>query len=413
VTAFPSLRLRARALASYRAPLAVVAVAVVLRAFFDDVTTFSRADETQYLLLTQRLAKRGFVSEYASIVREHLADVAAWDFPSPFRVGHFALTTLACHVARACTFDALTGLSTVAGVAAVGFAWLLGDALLGAWPATVGAALVALSPLQLALSRRALQDEEMCALALAALLTWVKLLRASRARPRVELAWACATCAIVALGLSVKTSLASYAPGFAVLWLLHARGRGLRRFDLVPLVAPVLYWAGFSWLNHDAHVFFTMLRVEAGALHQTYAVQYQSGAPHRYLVDLVALCPVSTLGALGALALLVAEPARDDTRGARQLAWLFGVTLATLSLAWAKTARFGVGLDALACLLCGWFVVRVCERASPASAWRWASGAIALAACVDLAIVERVFVTRAVYDPTTDGVLRALDMLPR
>jgi 4-amino-4-deoxy-L-arabinose transferase-like glycosyltransferase len=265
---------------------------------FNDVVTFSRADETQYLLLTRRLLRDGYFAGYAALARDHIADPAGWPFPTPLRCGYFAITTLVSRIAGECNYSTLAWLSAVAGVVAVGFGWAIGRRLVGEKAAVVGALLVAVSPLQLAMSRRALQDETTCAVSLIAIWSYLRLLdEDDRALAR---RWAAVALGLATLAMAVKETFVFYAPGYALLAWSIRRGRALRALDLVPALAPVLFVAWYSLLAGGVGAFFEMARCVLASLHHEYAAQHYGGAPHRNLVDLVALCAPTTLLAIAA-----------------------------------------------------------------------------------------------------------------
>jgi 4-amino-4-deoxy-L-arabinose transferase-like glycosyltransferase len=390
------------------APLAVVVAAAWLRILFNDVTQFSRADETQYLLVTQRLLRDGYFAGYPALARDHIANPAGWPFPTPLRCGYFAITTLVSRVAGECNYSTLTWLSTASGVVAVAFAWALGRRLVGERAAVVGALFVAVSPLQLAMSRRALQDETTCAVSLVAIWAFVRLLEENdRRRAR---RWCVAALLLTTLAIAVKETFVFYAPGFALLlWRLRRDRGGVRMLDLVPALAPAVFATWYALLAGGLGAFVDMARCVLESLHHEYATQYYGGAPHRNVVDLVALCAPTTLLAIAATGALLDRTA-PEVRGARRLAAFIGASLVLFSLR-LQVLRFVVGIDALACLLAAWLVVHATSRATRSTLWLGASVTIVVAA--DLALFQRVFLTGAVYDPTSVDVLRALDMIPR
>src|SRR5438105_9482112 len=156
---------------------ALLTVASAIRIFFDNVTSFSPADETVYLRYTRLLAGG---SGYAGIVRMFLDDRGLWVFPNPLRWAYLGATTLLCRLTGHCTYRTLAALSTAAGIAAVALTYWIGLQLFERRTALFAAALMATSPLQLALGRRALSDEFFCAVVLASI---AAMLAAARPSP--------------------------------------------------------------------------------------------------------------------------------------------------------------------------------------------------------------------------------------
>src|SRR5437016_4566508 len=88
---------------------ALLTVAAAIRIVFDNVTSFSPADETVYLRYTQILAGGG---GYARVVRMFIADRGMWVFPNPLRWSYLGATTLFCQFAGHCSYRTLAMLST-------------------------------------------------------------------------------------------------------------------------------------------------------------------------------------------------------------------------------------------------------------------------------------------------------------
>src|SRR5260221_6866438 len=161
-------------LAPFVAPLLILAAAI--RIAVDDVTSFSRADETVYLLYAKALAAgRGF----PAVVRMFVDDRGMWVLPNPLRWSYLGAATLACSFSSGdCSHHALAVLSTIAGIVAVLLTYWIGRQLFGLPVALAATALAATSPLQLALGRRALSDGVFRALVLASIASVLLYLRA-------------------------------------------------------------------------------------------------------------------------------------------------------------------------------------------------------------------------------------------
>lgn len=398
---------RRRRRAHRLALVAVVVAAATLRIAWNDVTQFSPADETHYLAIAKTLAP-AMLERYPALAAEYVAHPGAWKFPSFLRWGWHGMGAMVCKVQPDCTHRSLAWISTLSGITAVLLAYGIGRARLGERAALLGAAFVAVSPLQLGLGRRALQDELVCATVLAALWAALRVLDA----PRGERAWGRYVTAIAAaaLAFSVKETFVLYAPAFVALWLFaRARRGGGRPLDAALLVVPPLvYYGGYCLLTHTVTQFFAMGRAAVSVLGDGYARAYQSGPPHRCLLDLLALSPLPMLLAAGAGAVIASS--RDPAaRGARELATFTALALAPFALM-TKNARFLAAADALAALLAAWLVVTLAERARAPRRLLAAAAAIVVAS--NLWIFDRVFLRGGVDDPTSYEVLHALEMIP-
>ncbi|WP_242342804.1 glycosyltransferase family 39 protein [Anaeromyxobacter terrae] len=400
----PAARRRAHRLAL----VAVIVVAATMRIAWNDVTRFSPADETHYLETARALAP-SVLARYPVLAAEYLSHPTAWKFPSFLRWGWYGIGAVVCKAQPDCSHRSLAWISTLAGILVVLLAYAVGRARLGERAALLGAAFVAASPLQLGLGRRALQDELVCATVLAALWTALRVLDA----PNGARAWGRYAAAISAasLAFAVKETFVLYAPAFIALWLFtRARRGGGRPLDAaLLLVPPLVYYGGYCLLTHSGTQFFEMARVAVSSLGSEYARQYQSGPPHRYLVDLLVLSPVPVLLAIGAGASIVSSRVQAVS-GPRQLAAFAALALASFALV-SKSVRFVAAPDALVSLLAAWFVISLAERSRTPLRLIAAAGMIVVAS--NLWIFDRVFLQGQVGDPTTYEVLRALEAIPR
>ena len=329
------------------------------------MASFSPADETVYLRYTRVLAGG---NGYAHIVRMFFDDPNLWIFPNPLRWTYFETTSLLCRITGNCNYRTLAALSTAAGIAAVALTYVVGLQLFERRIALFAAALMATSPLQLAMGRRALSDEFFCALVLASIVTM-----------RKPWLWIIVT----TLTFGAKEQFVFIYPVVLVFWWL--RERKLRWEWLLP---PCLYYLVFCFLSRDSTSFFRIAHIVASVMNAPYAAQYQSGPPHRLLIDFMAVAPLVTIAFLIAAYIKRREPV---------LALAAGI-LVVHSLISSKNLRYVISADPFMRLLVAsafprkWFVI--------------------VNAAVEIALFYVIFVVKDVYDPVTDELLRALRMLP-
>ena len=386
---------------------ALFALGVALRLYWNNVTEFSPDDETTYLTNARVLAGH-FFSQFPKFASEYATNPERWDTPNPLRWGHWALTSGLCSLPGGCSFRALAWLSTVGGIGALVFTWLLGREFLGQRPALIGVALSLVAPLQLHLGRRALQDELACAATLAVIWAYARALTTDPAQAswrRHALAVAIGT-----LALAEKETTVLWGPALLALWAVRHRARGWQRRDLLLLLPPVLFVAGFFAVSESVTLFFADAKGNLGAVSQTsYITQYMSGPPYRYLLDLFILAPlVFLLGVAGAG--VTALDTADESRGARELV----VVLAAGTLVWAvtpKDVRYFAAADSLLRLLAATFLVRVWTHGR--RGMQIVAVLLAVNLAVEFALFHRVFVEWGAYDPVTGDILQALDAIPR
>lgn len=370
-----------------------------LRIAVHDVPEYSRADETVYQLASCRVAEHG-VSEYRVLTQDFLRDRSAWGFPPPVRWGFILPGALSFFVAGDCAHSNLGWISTLAGVFALGFTFLIARKLADDRTALLALALSVTSTLQLAMGRRALTEELFCLGVLVAFFALLRMLEAPAPRKR-DLALVSVA---LAFCFSIKETTALLYPAFAALILIERGWRGIKLADLAVFVLPVaLHYAVFSLCVGDPKLFFEVYASSMSTVGQEYAVLYQNGPPHRLLVDLLALSPIVWIVAAMGLGVAIEKaPSKSELR------LYVPFLIATLAFCFApsKNVRYIIASDPL---------VRI-VAASVLARWRFgpkaAIAVVLVNAAVEWWLFHAIFLEARVYDPVTLNVLRAIRMLP-
>lgn len=281
------------------------------------------------------------------------------EYPWQQRIGFTCLIGLAMRLSGDSTVRTPEAVSTVSSVALVALTGVVASEFLGPWVAVMAMLLLAVSPLDLALSRRAWQDDLM------ALLTFLAVWAFLRHAARGGRASAAAFFAISAFTLLVKESaVIPFGLGTLGLALLaRQRARGWKRASLVLAAgaATALFALGIvvavsgGW----AELRRTIELSRTANAPDDYLRHYQSGGVGYYLTGLWLLQPVPfLLGALGAALAVLRAPflsAYADRPRARRalvaLGWLVA-GFAAVAFSWpSKNMRFLSPIYAPACLL--------------------------------------------------------------
>lgn len=269
----------------------------------------------------------------------------------PTRFLFFALGALATWRKKvwAQCFDPLTWVSSVSGALAAPLAF----AVTSDWKTAL---LVASSPLSLMLSRRALQD------AFATLPVLLGVWAVPLGSPAL-LAGA------VMLTLTTREALLLYLPALAAAWVAggHAWDQGVLAIGAGSTGAVLAFYAVGGRRLIDI---FRKLGQPTD-----YVRRFQSGMPHRPLVDLVLVSPVTTIG--GAVACVWAP---------LWLVTFVGVALLTHAFITPKNIRFLLPIEIAVRMLCAWL---------PAP-WNWVTLGVGLV--VDLRLY---FAIGGCKDPVT------------
>ncbi len=384
----------------------VLIAGAALRIAVDDVEQYSPDDEAVYVRTTAFLCQHGWTS-YPALVRNYLAHSEAWLYPHPMRWGHFALTTLACTLSTKCDARTLADLSTAAGILSILLIFLLGRELLGDEVALIAAALTVTSPLQLAMGRRALQDEVFCASVLLTLWLSALVVRAPEATPRRRLLLTAASVAAMTLTLGIKESSVLLYPAFLLFLFALAsspRRRALPGIAALLVLPPLLHAAVTIALCGGLRQYLDLLHVvmtAASSANSSFAQQYSSGPFHRPLFDLVILSPL-------VMVLAIAGAARSGRDRALQALSLFAAaTLIVFGLLALKNVRYVIPVDPVARLLAASVLASL-----PRRPWL-VLGAIGVIAATELRLFYELFELADIYDPVTDSLLRALGAIPQ
>ena len=357
--------------------------AAAIRIMFNNVGSFSPADELVYLRFTQTLAHG---AAYRDIVRTFIEDQNLWIFPNPLRWSYFGTATLYCTVRGACRFRTLATLSTASGILAVSLTYWLGLRLFERRTALVATMLMATAPLQLALGRRALADEFFCVAMLASVVAMLEWLRT--ARP----AWLIAWIALTTIVFGAKEQFLFIYPVVLAAWWVRER-----KIRWVWVLPPVLFFVVFCVLARDVGSFFRVADIITSAMDAPYAAQFQNGPPQRVLIDFVAIAPLVTIAFIAA----ACQPGPRSS-GQRSTLLLAAGILVVHSIVPSKNLRYVVAADPFMRLLVASWLPNA----------HWTGIALAVNATAELVLFAYVFGRLGVYDPTTVELLRALKMVP-
>jgi 4-amino-4-deoxy-L-arabinose transferase-like glycosyltransferase len=387
----------------------LVLAGLVVRVLLHHGVTYSPADEQTYATYSCEIAQDG-PGVIAGQVSTYLGDPQARLFPPPTRWG-LLLPDAAAAAVAGCGPASVAWVSTLAGIALLVLVAVFTWRRFSPAVALVATAFVASSPLQLHLGRRALGDELVALIAMAAF--WAILAYSER---RTRLRWLLAVALLLA-GFATKEVFVMLYPALvlplAVSWWRQRRSgltRRSRLADLGLLILPaVLNAVVVAALARDVDAFWQVTRAVQASADSTYAAQYLSGAPHRLVIDLLLMSPVVVLLALVSFGLLLDR----GTRASRMVAGAVVLSLVPFAFVGVQLVRLVAVSDVLIAILAAWGLVTVAHAWNRGPRIGAAAVAVTTAGAVGVNIAIFVALTRAdLYDPVTDALLRALGMIP-
>jgi tetratricopeptide (TPR) repeat protein len=398
--------------------LLVVVVGLAIFSRLANRTVAERTpDEQTYISYATRVAQSG-ASAVPLLVNDFNGTKDRWLYPPPTRVGFIFLVAGVMKLSGASAEKAAVWLSFAFSLLGFFLAGLLGCRLFNRWVALIALALLSVSPVDLALARRAWQDSVVAGVAV--LLLYLCAEASISPRPRW---WRVCFWIVAAYFLLLKESaLIIYA--LLVIWLLldvWRRGFSWKTASVVAissgLVVVVSYGAAM-WLAGGARPFLQVYQhLAQGLTWNQYVYRYQCGPWYSFPLGFWVLSPITTLlGGLGIgyilfrrkslSAVLDLDPRQAQGALALALFVCALLTAATLPEGF-KCLRYVSMVQAPLYLIAGLFITYLLTRARS----RLAPGGRSIAIClavVALALVcladykrfQRIFVRDALGDLT-------------
>lgn len=386
------------------AAVAILLVATGVRWSFFDVTTF-RGDELIYLKYARSLNDGG-LAQFEQFAREYSATPALWVYPPPTRVLYVLVAALGCRLVEPCSGRGIALTSLASGIALVAVTMAMAGRMFGPAVGLLGGLLVAVSPLELQLSRRALQDGFFSLTVLLALWAFWERSRSPRRAWDVLLG-----CALVASFLTKESSL--LIPLVLFVALLHPSWFGLAPgrsnwSTLAAVALPLPVAAVVILVLIPPPLAIAVLGAwRTGAETGAYAIAYSQGPWFRYLLDFLILSPLTAVAAIGYY--FRPDPRPEDRFLGRVTLVLF-LIFGVLPL---KNIRYVSFLDMPVRVLAVLTLASLLRDPAVPDARR---GRLVLAVVVlaahDLWLFYAIFVRAGVYDPVTATLARAVGLIP-
>ena len=398
----------------------MLVLAVTLRATWFAVADRS-PDELLYSQFGRGIAHEG-LAWFPRMVGQYTGEGDV-EYPWVHRAGFLSLVALAQRVSGRHGPVAGELLSSAASIAVVAFTGVIAWNLLSPWCAALAMLFLAVSPLDLALARRAWQDDVVAC----ATLLIVALLFQALARP-AERRWYVAFFVASGASLLIKESVAIPfgLGGVALAWDAWSRTHDLRR-TVPPLawgivVTTLVVGAVLALCGGLAPAQALLAMTPEAWKPDAYLREYQSGGVGYYVTGLSILQPVPwLLGCVAALFAVVGVPfLRGPWRaasGGRALRMLGGYVLIFLAVSCAyssKNMRFLSPIYSPVAMSAAALVVGALARLRPrvpAAAWRGTvavtTGLLLFAAWSDARRFDHYFIEIQIQDLATPWFTKA------
>ena len=401
----------------------VTMTAITLRLSNREVASRS-PDEEVYMYHATRVAGSG-IEGGRSLVQEYNRDTRMWIYPTPIRLGYIYLVAAVMKLSGSSAERAAVSISSVFSIGGFFVAALFGLRFFERWAVLTGLALLSVSPIELAIARRAWQDSVWGCVGL--LLFYFCLEASISKRPKI---WRICFWAVGAYYLTIKGS-ALVVYGLCTFWLVGSawlKEGSLRKCFYLVIVSALVGAASFAalaWCSGGS--FSVMETIQHSMLARRwnqYGHQFQSGPWYWFFLGFVTLSPITLLLCVAGIAMMILPKGAGvvgPNPGMRQrhAAWaiiylIFTLLIAATVPADLKNLRFVTVLVGPCCLLSGLAVVYLLAFARmklPVWGYHFAAYAVALGLALtcltDYRRFERIFVRNGLNDLAIVRVINA------
>ena len=400
----------------------VTITAITLRLSNREVASRS-PDEEVYIHYATRVAGSG-IEGGRGLVESYNRDIRLWIYPTPIRLGYIYLVAAVMKLSGASADRAAVSISSVFSIGGFFVAALLGLRFFDRWAVLVGLALLSVSPIELAIARRAWQDSVWGCIGL--LLFYLCLEASISMRPK---AWRICFFGVGAYYLTIKGS-ALVVYGLCTLWLVGSAWvqEGSLQKCLRIVIASALVgaasFAALAWCSGGAFSVIETIQHNLLSREWNNDRQFNSGPWYSFFLGFLALSPITTLLSIAGIATIMlprnsglVRPGLE--RRQRQAVWamiylIFTLLFAATVPANYKNLRYVTILVGPLCLLSGLAVVYLLAFARvklPVWGYHFAAYAVALGLALtsltDYRRFERIFVRNGLNDLAIVRVINA------
>jgi hypothetical protein len=372
-------------------------------------------DEKFYMDYATQVADSGIQGARALLDRYN-RDTRQWIYPPPTRFGYINLVAAVMKLSGASAEQAAVSVSSIFSILGFLVVALLGLRFFDRWAVLVGLALLSVSPLDLAIARRAWQDSVWGCVG--AFLFYLCMEASISSRPKL---WRTCFWAVAAYYLTIKES-ALFVYGICTLWLVTSawlQERSVQKCLRIAIMSAVVGAASFAalaWYSGGASPLVETIQhwTLAQGWNQ-YAHLYQRGPWYSFFIGFWVMSPITTLFCMVGIATIICS--RNSRLGLltldgrqRQSGWAMIYLIATLIFLMTvspqcKNLRYVTILFGPCCLLSGLGIVYLLALAKcnlALSEYRSVLCAVvivlALTCLTDYRRFKRVFVQYALND---------------
>lgn len=363
------------------------------------------ADEGHYLAYAGHLEANG-LSSYKELFWKYTQNPDWWIFASPLRAGFFILSALWLKILGHSFFN-LACLSVVFYLLFLAVNFYFSRVYFGSNLALLFTILLASSPVEMAMARRALLESAVAFTCSASIWLFWDYLQSRKSYKLLIFALA------YTLAILIKESsllLSVIFAGFLIIGALRYKLKvSLTEFIAICLLPPVLFVLALVALGGAPYIAYIAQIIIGSPGNNTYAILFGQGPWFRYLIDFFAFSPWVMILSLGFIVYYFTLKNREGIVSYFILVFLAIFCLFNL---FTKNVRYVILLDVPLRLFTLFMIKELCQRYFPKAVVPAMTVCVLLLAGVDYLNFHSLFVREAVYDPVSFSLFKANHMIP-
>jgi glycosyltransferase involved in cell wall biosynthesis len=326
--------------------------------------------------------------------------------PTPLRILFISASATTCHVLAVCGVENAGIISLLSGIALVFVSFFLFRKLFTSEVALLSASLVAMSPLVLALSARALQDTFFTLIVIGCVLLYHLCWTRKKIIDPILFG------ILLFAGFLTKETMVFFYPCFLIIGVQYYQQKtehaSLKNIALALSIAPLIYFITISWVAGGMWAFIDYyLLWSKRVMNVPYVLHYQQGAWFRYLVDFTLLSPLTFF--LAIIGITIPLPDKKNNTG-RKIAVLYFFSILAIfsSFSAVYNLRMIIFLDVFVRALAVLGVVGIISKIQK-KFYRYFVGMLLFLclALVEFSQFSQLFVISNIYDPVTKDLISA------
>jgi 4-amino-4-deoxy-L-arabinose transferase-like glycosyltransferase len=392
---------------TFRLILALIitlAVTLILSTF-QEARFFVRADEGCYLRYAAYLGEKG-PGGLAAIFQGFIQDQPHWFNPNPLRIGFIILSGAWLKI-LGYSFMNLAFLSLLSYALFLGLSYYFSRKYLGEQLALLLVILLAFSPLQMAMARRALMESVINLFLVSAIWLFWDFLR-SRSRVKFILFIAVFTGSILIKETSVLLVFV-FLLYFLADRFIYGEKIGLKIITAILFLPLALAGLAYLLLGCFPYIPATLKILCGPPQPASYATLFCSGPWYRYLIDYMLLSPWVVILAVGFIFSFFLQ--REEERLSLYFIFIFLLTFILFDI-FMKNVRYVIILDTPLRLFSLLMLNRIAERAYPRQAMKLTFALVMALALFDYFNFYHLFIQEGIYDPASFFLLKAQKIIP-